>query len=226
MENEQSKFIIEKELLSLSGEHTISEATRILGLLPEGQELKTIEGPPSWVCGGSETYIYPFSVISSDDISSPFILKAVTVFSIARSIDDIVNEWVSRRRILESAGIHVPRLLLAKEGIILEEFIPYELKTFLKGRSDIDNLVAQVFRYAGTLVRLGFQPIGAFHDLHTDGKNVIPVDFGEDLGPAGVNNHKTMKLYDDAIDWLRNCNLRIEAQRAKVLQNIYLESLR
>ncbi len=225
MGNEQFNPIIVKELLALSGEHTINEAARILGLLREGEEIEMIEGPSSWICGGSETYIYPFSIISSDNTSNPFILKAVTVFSLARSIDDIVNEWVSRRRMLESAGVRVPRLLLARGGFILEEFIPYELRTFLRGGSDIENLVAQIFHYAGTLARLGFQPIGAFHDLHTNGKDVIPVDFGEDLGPAGASNRKTMKLYADAIDWLRKCNLPIEDQRAKALQNIYLEAM-
>jgi len=221
--DEPSNQIIEKELLTLSGGHTIGEAALILGLLSKGQKFKAIEAPASWVRGGSETYIYPFSVVSIDGSSSPFILKAVTVFSIARSIDDILNEWVSRRKLLESTGIHVPRLLLAREGIILEEFIPYALKAFLKEQGEIDDLVAQVFRYAGILARLGFQPIGAFHDLHTDGKNVIPVDFGEDLGPAGVSNRKTMKLYADAIDWLRKCNLHIKEQKAKELQDTYLE---
>jgi hypothetical protein len=218
----KSKWSIEKDLIKLSKQSNLQTATIKLGLLNEGENLGNIKGAASWVLGGSETYIYPFSVISEDGLHRNFILKAVTAFSPANSLDEILAEWITRRKLLEDSGVRAPRLHFAGEGVVLEEFIPYALKDVLQRDLETDHLIHELFEYASTLSKLGFVPIAAFDDLRTDHTHIFVIDFGEDLGPAHQEEPGSMNLYWKALEWLNKCGLVIEDEQSDILKANYM----
>ncbi len=222
MSKDECGWSIENELLKLSRENDIAAAVRKLELCRRGQEVKAIRGSASWTIGGSETYIYPFSIIFADASCEEFILKAVTPFSPSKSIEDVLVEWVSRRRLLEEAGVNTPTLFFAGEGLILEKLIPHSLKEVLdKARCD-EGLILEVFRYAGVLHRLGFMPNAPFADLRTDGTHVFAIDFGEDLGPAGIVESDSTQLYEQALEWLRKCSVTTTPRQLEIYRTGFL----
>jgi hypothetical protein len=201
---ESQNWSIEKELLKLSGESRIDQAVVSLGLVPEGQHLGQIEGTSSWISSGSETYLYHFAIVYNSGDRRELILKAVTTFCPASSLESKLKEWIFRRGILSERGIFVPQLFFSGHGVILEEFIPRALGDVLCQAESHDKLLSELFYYAGTLLRLGFSPIEAFADLRTDGNHVYVVDFGEDLGPISVDDSNPLDLYTLAVRAVRS----------------------
>ena len=196
---DSQNWTIEKELLKLSGQSHIDRAVVSLGLLPEGQRLRQIEGTSSWIARGSETYVYPFSIVCKSGDRRELILKAVATFCPASSLESKLRDWVFRRGVLSAGGIFVPQLFFYGHGVILEEFISCALGDVLCQDQSHDTLLSELFYYAGTLLRLGFRPIEAFADLRTDGNHIYVVDFGEDLGPISIHDLDPLDLYTLAI---------------------------
>jgi hypothetical protein len=227
MDQVLSAWSIENELVQIAGEPTVEAAVHRLGLLREDERYAAVSGGPSWERGGRETYIFPFSVLSEDGLARRFLLKAAVTYSPLDSLTDVLAKWVSRRRLLESTGVRVPRLHFWGKGILLEEFIPHELSGHFVHVGYSHPLAIGFFRYAGTLARLGFRPVSPFADLRTDGQCVVPVDFGWDLGPAGLEPQDPMELYGAAVQWLvRECRMGVEGESLRELRDAYLQSLR
>jgi hypothetical protein len=203
-------WTIEKELIKISGQSTLEGAIAALGLNRPQDHFISICSPEGWVRGGAETYVYPFSVQFKSGCSVRMIVKAVIAFSPSRTLDQIIEEWLRRRKLIEAAGVNVPRLVFAGQGLIVEEFIPFSLAEILKDQTLKDDvLFGQVFFYAGVLSKLGFAPIDAFSDLRTDGERVYVIDFGEDLGSAYMAQRESIDLYESAVNWLlATCNER------------------
>lgn len=216
---------IETELLRLTGESKIEKAIYALALNCPGQEFIRIEGAPTWIRGGSETYIYPFVIICTGEISNHFILKAIVSFSPINNLDRVTKHWIDRRFALNEAQIRVPKVFYWEKGLILEEYIPFELSSILKNNQDTSSLLEQLFRYASVLYKLGFEPIAPFDDLRTDRKHVIPVDFGEDLGPSGLH-HKSdnMQLFNLCLNWLNKHKIPLLESSIQQYRQIYLLS--
>ncbi len=208
-------WTIEKELCGLAGAACVRDALCRLGIIEEASPEATIDEVHSWKRGGAETFIYRFRVSQPDTVHD-VLLKAVVAFSTARSLGELGDEWVERRRLLEHDGIRTPRLYHAGRAIVVEEFIPEGLSGFLRKRpAAATHLFDQVIRYAATLEKHGFCPIAPFHGLRTDGTDVFAVDFGQDLGPPGLTSRRSRQLLRDAIKWLNRASSQsIDASRA------------
>lgn len=217
-----STWILEKELLKLAAASTIEEAVQILNLLPEAEVLSKILVPSVWI-QGSETMSLPFSIVSISGVSSFYVLKTVIAFSALRSIEETLVQWVGRRKLIEKSGIRVPKLYFVGNGMTIEEFLSKKLRPALIEAETKKDLLVSLLCYAGTLHRLGFRPIDAFEDLRTDGQSVIPIDFGEDLGPPSLSPvTDPLDLYIAAVKWLYRAGVELDKDHLAKLKTTYL----
>ena len=211
-------WTLEKELCGLAGASCVRDALLGLGIIEAPSPEPAMEEVHGWMRGGAETYIYRFRVVQ-DDEERDVLLKAIVAFSTARSLTELGEAWVERRRLLEHAGIATPHLYYAGRALVVEEFIPEGLSGFLKRRPfQSAHLFDQVIRYAATLEKHGFCPIAPFHGLRTDGTDVFAVDFGQDLGPPGLSARRGRRLLREAIRWLSKASSQsIDESRATAM---------
>ncbi|HEY7669392.1 MAG TPA: hypothetical protein VH852_02030 [Hyphomicrobium sp.] len=199
-------WTLEKELCGLADAAHVRDALCRLGILEAPSPEPMIEEVHGWMRGGAETFIYRFRVAQNDAVHD-VLLKAVVAFSTAKSLAALGEEWVERRRLLDQEGIRTPRLYHAGRALVVEEFIPEGLSSYLRRRpTEGTHLFDQVIRYAAALEKHGFCPIEPFHGLRTDGVDVFAVDFGQDLGPPGVASKRGRRLLREAIKWLNGAS--------------------
>ena len=75
------------------------------------------------------------------------VLKAVTAFSTSRTLNQLANEWVERRQLLEDEGVRTPTLYFAGRALLVEEYVGEKLATWLqRNPGGSRQLIDQVFR--------------------------------------------------------------------------------
>ncbi len=208
-------WTLEKELCGLVDTTSVGQALCRLGIVEEPLPRPKLEEVHGWRRGGAETFIYRFRV-SQQSAVHDVLLKAVVAFSTVKSLNELAEEWAERRRLLEHEGIRTPRLYHAGRALVVEEFVPEGLSSFLRRRpAEATHLFDQVIRYAATLEKHGFCPLSPFHGLRTNGTDVFAVDFGQDLGPPGLSSRRGRRLLREAIKWLsRASSQAIDESRA------------
>jgi hypothetical protein len=208
-------WTLEKELCGLAETATVGEALCRLGIVEGPSPAPRLEEVHGWMRGGAETFIYRFRV-KRLGAASDVVLKAIVAFSTSRSLSELGEEWVMRRRLLEHEGIRTPQLYHAGRALVVEQYIPEGLSRFLRSEpADTTHLSDQVIRYAAALEKHGFCPLSPFHGLRTNGTDVFAVDFGQDLGPPGITARPGRRLLREAIKWLNGASRRsIDASRA------------
>jgi hypothetical protein len=195
-------WTLEKELRGLVGASTTGEALYRLGLAADADDPARLEEIHAWRRGGAETYLYRFKVIGAAQEHN-VLLKAVTAFSTARTLSELVDEWVCRRRLLAAGGVCTPKCYFSGRALLVEQYIEEKLAHWLRRQpANSVALTDQVFALAGVMDRLGFSPVSAFDRLRTDGESVYIVDFGQDLGPPGVKRRRGKGLLSEAKRWL------------------------
>jgi hypothetical protein len=173
-----------EQLEEFAEDAPLPNALAKLGILESGENFQSAHIIRDWMRGGAETYNLIFEVVSSQRTAS-YILKACAPFSPAVSIDHVLKEWIDRRTLLQQHGVKVPQLYGARLGMLLEDFIPYELSK-LDTSKWTSQLVGQVFHLAKTLTDLRFAAVSPFADLRTNRISVFQIDFGTDLGEPYV----------------------------------------
>lgn len=217
-------WTLEKELCGLVKERSINGALWKLGLTDDPEEAAALEETHGWRQGGAETYIYRFKVTGPHK-EHDVLLKAVTAFSLSRSLNQIVKEWGRRRQLLAEAGVRTPTLYFAGRALLVEQYVGEKLSHWLqRNANNTAHLTDQVFRLAAVMDRHGFSPLCAFKGLRTDGENVYMVDFGQDLGPPGVRRQRGKRLLHEAKQWLASVgNQEIDAVRAEAVYRFHLD---
>jgi hypothetical protein len=192
----ENNWSLEGELEKLSGMPSIQESLFALRVLPAQDPLCQVRLPKEgWYRSGAETYLYRFSIVSNG-LSQELALKACVAFAFDRTLEGILESWMKRRQILELNGIKSPTLYASGNGVILEEYIPYSARELLYSEGAAkDAILIALAEMAGVLTRLRFQPIGIFHDIRSHGFDAVMIDFGQDLGPAGIGESES----DDAL---------------------------
>jgi hypothetical protein len=211
-------WTLEKELCGLNGVATAAEALCRLGILKAASPEPVLKEVHGWMRGGAETFIYRFQV-EQQGIVRDILLKAVVGFSTARSLSELGGEWVLRRRLLQAEGVHTPHLYFAGKALLVEDHVPHALAAYLRRRrADTKSLCDQVICYAAALEKHGFCPVSPFHALRTDGTDVFAVDFGQDLGPAGLKSRRGPHLLRQALGWFaRASGEPVDESRARRL---------
>lgn len=197
-------WTLEKELCKLANVGDFYEALYSLGIIKERNQKINLIQSHSWERGGAETYIYKFWLQQDNKISTGYILKACVAFSPASSLETILKEWIERRSLIEANGILTPRLFAAGHGVILEELIPFELKTrIIEAGEQMPVVLHQVAGVLGILSKLGFNTASVLDDLRTRGDDVVMIDFGEDLGPPIIGQQNIDQVTNHLINKVR-----------------------
>lgn len=202
------------ELQKLTGASSEAEALFELGIIPDIGISYKLRTDSNWQRGGAETYIYRFWVSVKQNIETGYIIKACVSPNVFLGIEGVIKEWLSRRELLSQNGVKVPKLFFAGQGVIIEEFIPWELRQYIKSNPDsLKILLPSIINYVETISQLGFAPIDCFTDLRTRGNDVVVIDFGEDMGPPRMVQDPSVMLYDDLLKVLHNWGITIDEKQ-------------
>lgn len=186
------EWTLRTELLNLAslgpGADAI-HALRDLGLISADEapiDVHINDAGSTWLRLGAETYCFRFEVQIGTETPQAYMLKACTTFT-GRPLEEIVSEWIRRRRTLESSGVSTPRLYASGNATILEEYIPYSLMEALskQARGERPHLIQSIGKAIEKICQLQFAPL-TIHDWRSRGQDVVLIDFGTDLGSAGA----------------------------------------
>jgi len=221
-----TQWTLEKELCDIAKTRSAGEALRRLGIVGVDSPEADLEEVEAWICAG-DCYTYRFRV-SLPDTTHEVVLKAVVAFSIARSLTEMAEEWVRRRRLLEREGVLTSKLYHAGRALFVEQSLPLKLSDHLRSLpAERKRLVDQVIRFAAVMAKKGFCPLSPFHALKTDGYDVFVTDFGQDIGPPGVTSRCNGQLLREAVRWLERAGGRsIDRVRASALYEFHCGSTR
>lgn len=209
------------EICGIAQTSNLDDAMFKLGLIEDTMGKYKIE-QGEWERGGAETYILRFSVYHNDQ-SSEYIVKACTAFSASQNISEIIADWVDRRNTLKNNGIITPRLVGIGKGVIVEQFIPFTLSQAIQKKDKRDTHLIQLAIFAATIHKLGFLAIEPFSDLRSNGRDVIPVDFGQDLGGySGKPIYSKDKLFEEMLDKLRGWNVKLNGKDINTMRMTYI----
>jgi hypothetical protein len=221
-----TQWTLEKELCGIAKTRSAGEALRRLGIVGADSPEAALEEVEAWTCAG-DCYTYRFRVLLPK-ATHEVVLKAVVAFSIARSLTEMAEEWVRRRRLLEREGVLTSKLYHAGRALFVEQSVPLELSDHLRSRpAERKRLADQVIQFAAILSKKGFCPLSPFHALKTDGSDVFVTDFGQDIGPPGVTSRRNGHLLREAVRWLeREGGRSIDRARASALYEFHCGSNR
>lgn len=139
-------------------------------IIDRHEKLSAYHDLNEWHKAGGETYSAIFAV-KTDRSMAEYIIKAITTMN----PEEGLKNWVRRRKILEENNVSVSKWYWFGEGIIVEQFYPYDFKKF----KDFNALV----KMSHSIDKLGFASLKFLDDVRCDENgNPFYVDFGFDLG--------------------------------------------
>lgn len=200
---EAPEWTIQSDLLEATGQPTLEEALRYLGLPSTGAEI--VPEAQGWYRAGSETYLYAFRLRSGPRVTR-LLLKACVAVGSLSGVDAELDQWLLRRRTLDEHSVSTPGLFYRNRGCILEEFVCYSLSSRISSISGEprERLLFELGRTSAAIDDLGFAPT-SLSDLRSRGHDVVVVDFGEDLGPAYQGSAHAGLALDCAVDLVSKC---------------------
>ena len=178
-------WTIGDELCRLSDSQHKSEALRALHLVDRARGDYHIEEIEPWQRGGAETYTYVFEVLQAG-ARQRFILKALVAPTPDTPPARQLEKWVTRRDRLAGFGVLTPRLYVARDGVLLEEFIARDATGHLKRKArngTLDSSVeTELEDVCARVYEAGFRPLGILSNLRVRRGRFVWIDFGTDLG--------------------------------------------
>jgi hypothetical protein len=161
----------------------------MLGLLPPDESFDGFV-THDWIPGGAETYLYPFTLYAESGWNRQYLLKAVVVFGSDTSVGRTAERWQLRRIFLHKAGIRVPKCYALHNATFLEEWIADSLQEELHSPERKSPCLESLAQYTAVLDAYRFSAVDPFRDLRVKAGQVVPIDFGSDLGPPwAVTDH-------------------------------------
>jgi hypothetical protein len=174
----------------MAGHKPVQKAIYTLGLLPPHERLAGFV-TEDWAAGGAETYLYPFTLRAESGWNRRYLLKAVVVLGSDVTVGRTAERWQLRRVFLDNAGICVPKCYALLNATFLEEWIADTLEEELRSPERKLLCLESLTRYVGVLDAYRFSAVDPFRDLRVKAGQVVPIDFGSDLGPPwAAENHR------------------------------------
>lgn len=222
-----NEWTLTGELCRITGTTCEAEALHALTIIPSPLTSYVLRSDSTWRRGGDETFIFRFWVSTKINQERGYIVKACVSLDIVRGIGSIINEWLQRRKILNSQGVSVPLLFYAGQGMIIEEMVPWKLRDYMAdNRDEVLALLGPLVDYTACLSSLRFAPVDGFQDLMTHGSDVVVVDFGQDLGPPGVTRSFNLELFDAFLETVLRWQALPDVKLVDPLYRRYLKALR
>lgn len=183
---------LEDELVQLSGRPTLPEALLKLGMIQSLDERFTIANIFPWRRGGAETYIFA-AQITSDFSTKRFILKALVGFTPGTDPSAQLERWLSRRKLLASSNVRVPKLYASAKAMLIEEFIEDDsierLASIQKWDNRLNLIRERLIAICSDVFSIGFRPVTLLPNIRMQEDEPVWVDFGHDLGdPVSVES--------------------------------------
>ena len=178
-----NSWSLESELTGLAHASSVEKALLALGLIDDEAEAFELATVADWCREGAETYTLHFSV-STSRASTRFVMKACVAYSPGVPLRELFAEWNTRRDRLRNFDVATPDVLVRGDALVIEEYIPLTLREALGEASARSHLVTSMGWTAGRITAAGFIPLSV-HDWRSRGRDVVLIDFGQDLGPSG-----------------------------------------
>lgn len=220
---DSNQWSLAAELQKVAGVEGVATALHALGLVsrPESS-YRLVGGDGQWVRGGAETYIFRFQVDEEGKAVKDVMIKACVPFAPGVDLNEILDHWVQRRNLLRANGVETPHLYGYGHVVLIEEYIPHSLpETLCSATSSRKELLAGLTIYAAALSKLGFAPVGPFEDLRSRGRDVVAIDFGEDLGPPRVNNKPRPEMFEMLAAYVRRLGVNLSDNETDELNGVF-----
>jgi hypothetical protein len=185
-------------------------ACRHLGLIDPDEILKETKDLYAWRRGGAESYVCATELSvrtpKGRTESRRYLCKAVLSFG--PGIEQRLDSFIMRYKLLATHGINVPRTYYAGDGVLIQDFIDFSFREYVDGlgecKADIAALCRRVLEIADCLDDLRFSPVSFVPDLRLtmDGRCYV-VDVGGDLGGPHQASPASRKARDQTIRFLR-----------------------
>lgn len=176
---------VKDEILKISGQNSTELGLKQLGIVDVEADF-TIQSNEKWERIHSDYYALIFRVEYSDVVTS-YIFKACVEFdATAGSISELLDRWVSRRRIVSSLGINTNRLIAFGEGVTLETFHTETIFDHFKMPCGDDVIRSEVQKLAWIhqiLLEAHFLESDPMSLIRFDSGMPLVCDFSSSLGP-------------------------------------------
>lgn len=220
-----SSWSLDAELKKLVGQENLTSWLRSLGLIEPLDALDAVETVRDWYRSGAETYGLHFALAMVSGRRLELFMKACVTYSTGVPLKDIFAEWLERRALVSQLGVQTPRLYASGEAELVEEYIPYTLHEAASLPGSRDSLLNSIGLTAAKLVNAGFVPISS-HDWRSHGGDVVLVDFGQDLGPAGMSRGGESGLLSEILDNLSRDGAKLSAADLKIVGSSYEDAIK
>lgn len=217
--SEGSDWSLEAELLGLTGASTLREVFLALGLAESEADVGSLNPESEWRRGGEETYLHQFKV---EPFNAQYVIKACVAYAPDSSVGALADQWFDRRAKL-APYVSTPKVYGRSGATWVEEFIPLKLaEAFAPSQSgELDwAMLTQLATFAGAASGLGFAGINPFHDVRSRGRDVVAVDFGQDLGPPHFAGPHA-EFLEQALASLRSANIPTTAEQRRHMYSVF-----
>ena len=222
-----TEWTLEKEICEIAKKNDIINALHHLGLLTCLTCEFDLLIEEDWKRGGAETYIYRFLVKQKDQAPQHYIVKACVSFHPSRTLSEIIDDWISKRILLEDYAVSAPKLVGKGSGLLIEEYIEYNFSEAIKNAhkkptKSFDQLLIQLSNYAAAIYKLGFSYVEPYNDLRSRGEDLVAIDFGQDLGSCSSEPiYKAETVYADMISYLTRIGVKLNDQQSIILRQAF-----
>ena len=144
-----TSWSLEKELCGLVRARSVREALLRLHLIEKLDPDPLLQETQGWTQAHPEAFVYQFRVVLPQT-ARELVLKAIVAFSMAKSLVELAEEWIGRRRLLEREGVRTSKLYYAKRAVLVEQFVADKLSDHLRC-SPTERLFDQVIVFAAIL---------------------------------------------------------------------------
>lgn len=217
-------WTLEGELKQIAGEQDIVASLTRLGMVTSDETLVDLTITRDWYRSGAETYGLCFAVETGLKGTRNYFMKACVAYSGGVPLAEILDQWLGRRDTLNDLGVQTPMLYAKGSALLVEEYIALTIWQALKKTQNRMEVLASIGWTAAKLVNAGFAPMST-HDWRSRGRDVVIVDFGQDLGPSGMTLTGESGLLSDIIHNMTTNDLVLSPTELQTLSMEYERTL-
>lgn len=220
----KSSWTLAGELRHLADDDDLDRWLRSVGLIEPDDALAALETVREWYQSGAETYGLHFAVVTSAGERHECFMKACVAYGGGISLKEIFSKWLSRRAAVNELGVNTPKLYAVGSALLVEEFIPYTLNEAMARAGDRTGILRSLASTTAHLVNARFVPLSA-HDWRSRGQDVVIIDFGQDLGPAGIGARSESGLLSEVLDNLADAEIQLSGAELMLVGSVYEQLL-
>lgn len=219
-----ASWTLADEIRKIAGKDKLDAALREIGLLGSSDNLSDLITVRDWYRSGAETYGFQFTVITTAGQSHKCFMKACVAYAAGIPLKDIFAQWMYRRAKVADNDVDTPKLYATGAALLIEEFIPYSVDQALADIKNRHQILRRLGSTAAHLVKMGFAPI-SMHDWRSRGRDVVLVDFGQDLGPADIAVDSESGVLSELIDNLSRAAVKLSGDELRLIGSAYEKAL-